>query len=48
MTPGLIRNWASLWARGQDAFLEIRGPRVQAPPAAFVCRPRSATLVTPS
>ena len=30
-----------LWARGQDAFLVIRGPRVQAPLAAIVCQTTS-------
>ena len=30
-----------LWARGQDAFLVIRRPRVQAPLAAIVCQTTS-------
>ena len=38
------KNSVPLWTIGQDAKLVIRGPRVQAPPAAIVCKPRSATL----
>ena len=41
MTPGFMRSSAPLWVSGQDAFLIIRGPRVQAPPTAIVCRPQS-------
>ena len=34
MTPGFMRNSATLWARGQDTFLVFRGPRIQALAAA--------------
>ena len=37
---GFTRNSAPLWARGQDAFLVILGPRVQAQPVTlwFICQ----------
>ena len=37
ITPGFTRNSAPLWARGQDAFLVIRGSRVQAQLATQEC-----------
>ena len=43
ITPGLTRNSAPLWARGQDAFLVIRGSRVRSQPLTIVCEPRCAT-----
>ena len=48
MTPGFTRNSAPLWARGQDAFLVIRRLRVQSQPAAIVCEPRFATVLSTS
>ena len=45
MTLGFTWNSAPLWERGQDAFLVIRGLRVQSQPAAIVWKPRFATVL---
>ena len=51
-SSGFMRISAPLWARGQDAYLVIRGTRVQAPSAIYMVYLLKATqslhLVTPT